>query len=90
MKKEPKAPIIPAANTPEERICTTWCEENSTDGAACRTVCLNVKERNHGLYHRALWRAQVDGLAEPHAHIFAAGAVWSWLEMTGLVKEIKS
>jgi len=72
--------------SPEEQICTTWCFDNAIDGAACVVVCKAYKDGNHGLYHRALRRAQLDGLGEPHQHIFAAGAVWAWLSMTGLAR----
>lgn len=80
-------PAVTPRPTPEEQICTTWCFENASDGAVCKRLCMSLDSANYSLYRRSLLRAAEDGLQEPHQHIFAAGAVWAWLHMTGLLKK---
>ena len=84
----PVGPVQRQAATPEEKICTTFCLDNTRDATACERICLSSSPANPSLYVRALRRAQEDGLQEPHRHIFAAGAVWAWLETTGLLRRL--
>ena len=58
-----------------ERVCLAWCA-NFADAEVCRSICLAHSDRSPGVYRRALLAAFSDGLDEPMAHIFAAGAVW--------------
>lgn len=64
---------------PDEQVCLSFCS-NFYDYQECRQVCLTLSGTNTSLFRRAMLQGMKDGLPEDVAHLFAAGAVWGYLQ----------
>jgi hypothetical protein len=67
------------AGGPDEQVCLNYCR-SFYDYEECRQVCLSASGTNTSLFRRAMRQAAADGLPEEYAHLFAAGAVWGYVQ----------
>ena len=64
---------------PDEQVCLSYCR-SFYDYEECKQVCLSLSHQNSSLFIRARRQAEADGLPEEFQTLFAAGAVWGYVQ----------
>ncbi len=72
-------PRIKTESGPDEQMCLSFCQ-NFYEYAECRKVCLSISGANTSFFIRAKRQGESDGLPEDMASLFAAGAVWGYVQ----------